>query len=56
MYKDEIALNDLYLYPENRSKIIKYRNRKPVYSKEKEMFVLDFRGKAYCKSTKNFIL
>lgn len=54
MYGEEVPLSDLYEFPENREKIEHYCNRKPTL--EKGGYRLDFRGRAECKSIKNFIV
>jgi hypothetical protein len=56
MYGEEIPLNQLYDFPENRSKIEKYCNRKPTFNREEGVYTLNFGGKAECRSIKNFIL
>ena len=56
MYREEVPLNVLYQYPENKSKIMVYENRKPVYSPEKKTYYLDFNSPNVISSIKNFIL
>lgn len=55
-YGEEVPLNVLYGYPDNKNKINVFRNRKPLWSEQAEAFVLNFRGMAACPSVKNFIL
>jgi type II restriction/modification system DNA methylase subunit YeeA len=56
MYGEEVPLNELYKFHENRTKIDKYSNRKPLFSEEDGAYTLNFGGKAECRSIKNFIL
>lgn len=56
MYCEEVPLSELFKFPENRAKIDKYCNRKPVFSADSGTYTLDFGGKAERRSVKNFIL
>lgn len=46
----------MYEYPENKSKIIEYKNRKPVWLESISGYMLNFKGRVDCPSIKNFIL
>ena len=53
---EEISLNYLYDDPDNKSKIFRFINRKPVFSKAIEGYILNFGGRVQMASVKNFIL
>ena len=53
---DEIPLNELYKYEENKPLIGVLKNKKAVWSSEKGHHVLDFHGKVKIPSKKNFVL
>lgn len=46
----------LYKFEENKDKIFKFRNRKPVYSEAINGFILNFGGRVQKASDKNYIL
>lgn len=54
MYGEEIPLSELY--KDNREKIERYVNRKATFNRDKQVYTLNFKGKAECSSIKNFIL
>lgn len=52
------SLKDLYVFGKNRvdKKIIRLINKKPTWDAKKELWVMDFHGKALKSSIKNMIL
>ncbi len=56
IYEEEIPLNVLADYPENKEKIRVLRNRQPVWMREIGGYMLNFRGRVERPSIKNFIL
>ena len=55
-YEEEIGLNILYEYPENKTKIDVYFNRRPEWLESISGYILNFKGRVDCPSIKNFIL
>jgi len=49
-------LDNLYEFEDNKGKIFKFSNRKPVYSAAIEGYILNFSGRVQLPSIKNFIL
>jgi hypothetical protein len=49
-------LDKLYEFEENKGKIFKFSNRKPVFSAAIEGYILNFGGRIQLASIKNFIL
>ena len=56
--EDKKDLKELYEVGQNKilKKITKYVNKQPVWLPHKQLYALDFRGKAQYSSVKNMII
>ena len=53
---EELGLDSLFKLEANKGKIFQFVNRKPIYSKAIDGYILNFGGRVQQPSVKNFIL
>ena len=49
-------MKDLYEIKNNKDKIVKFVNKKPVFNNKTRMYEMDMNGKAHLPSIKNLVL